>query len=209
MQALQKFAITAVFSLTCFTVPVMSVAAADAIPNLGSGTGSGLGTGNGTGTGPGQVVPPIVETPVPGGSELGVGGSEGSASNAATVPGGPGEVTGGGSVSDAQRAESTSIRDVLEKAFKDKNRAASELLKEKLPNKVSDRIRQERLKIRTEKQAEVVSEQGTMARKALLDVSFEELKKGAGDHTDLLEAAKEQLKDRGKEARERRDLGGK
>lgn len=207
MQTLQKFAITAVFSLTCFTVPVMSVAAADAIPKLGSG--SGLGTGTGNGTGPGQVVPPVEQTPVDVGNGLGAGGTGGSASDEAQVPGGPsGANLGGGTqVDEGPKAEAKALKEALEAAFKAKNREASLLLKEKSGTKVSTRIRQERLKLRAEKPVEVVAEQGTMARKALLDVNYEDLRKKPTDYSELRELGKERM-EKGKEGRERRDVGG-
>ena len=145
------------------------------------------------------------------GSGLGANGTDGNVSNEAQVPGGPdgANLGGGTSADDARKAEAKALKEILEEAFKAKNREASLYLKEKAGSKVSERIRQERLKARSEKQGEVISEQGSMARKALLEVNFEELKKKSTEHSDLLESAKEQAKDRSKDARERRDLGGR
>ncbi len=198
MQRIQRIAITAVFTLTCFTVPVLTAATLDKAASGEAGPGE-IGTGAGRSTKPtknlagGAGAVDQARTKGPTVTSASQGGS------GATVETKPEWAEG-----TALAEQVKQITDQFRKEQQDLLNRYRELLKKTRDagSEERDRLRQQ-LKVEWDKlRDDLISKQKDL--RDAIRRQFEEFKQSHPDHQDLIEAAKEQAKDR---VRERRGHG--
>jgi hypothetical protein len=195
MQTLQRFAMAAVFTLTCFTVPVTSVAATE--------EGYGEATVR-------REPPPARDSSSQNaeGAESRLSGLPGSTAHLPKVVEPP--VGGPGTPVQGPGKTLQELKTRLEESFRKERHELQLTIEAARKSKLADRKRQERERNRDRRTSlnSTVLNRMLELQRSLLELSFEDLKSRRSDHRELIDAAKDAIKERAREAsRERRGHG--